>query len=78
MITGGEEIQEMIKNSVEELLKSVKDLNLLVIEFQVVCTHPNASKEARSNTGNWDPSADSYWYQCKCPDCQKAWTEEQK
>lgn len=46
-------------------------------ELQAVCTHPSVTKKACSNTGNYDPSADSYWYECKCPDCGKQWNEDQ-
>jgi hypothetical protein len=42
-----------------------------------VCTHPNSTKLACCNTGNYDPSADRYWYQCQCPDCGLYWTEDQ-
>ena len=42
-----------------------------------VCKHPSVSKVARSNTGNYDPHADSYWYACSCPDCGKKWDEDQ-
>ena len=45
--------------------------------LQQECTHPNLSKIANSNTGNYDPSADCWWYECKCPDCGKYWHEDQ-
>ena len=41
------------------------------------CPHPNVTRTPRSNTGNYDPSCDRYWYDCKCPDCEKFWTEDQ-
>jgi hypothetical protein len=44
---------------------------------QSQCKHPYASKVARSDTGNWDKSDDSYWYDCVCPDCGKKWQEDQ-
>jgi uncharacterized protein CbrC (UPF0167 family) len=39
------------------------------------CSHTNATKKFRSNTGNYDPSADSEWYEFDCPDCGKHWSE---
>lgn len=58
------------------------DLNMGVwamrlADLQALCRHPNAEKIARSNTGNYDPSADAYWYDCRCPDCGKFWMEDQ-
>lgn len=41
------------------------------------CTHPNVAKIAKSDTGNWCPVDDAYWYECKCPDCDKRWNEDQ-
>jgi hypothetical protein len=38
------------------------------------CSHPNATKVYNSNTGNYDPSCDSYWEEYTCPDCNKYWT----
>ena len=46
-------------------------------ELQALCKHPDVTKKMCSNTGNYDPSADSYWYECKCPDCGKRWNEDQ-
>jgi hypothetical protein len=46
-------------------------------EFQNGCPHINVVKTACSNTGNYDPSDDSYWYTFKCPDCDKFWREDQ-
>lgn len=42
-----------------------------------LCSHPNATKKYCSNTGNYDPTADSYWIQYNCPDCKKQWNVEQ-
>ena len=41
------------------------------------CEHPMATKVANSDKGNYDPSQDSSWYDCKCPDCGKTWVEDQ-
>jgi hypothetical protein len=45
--------------------------------LQAACTHPNVEKEYKSNTGNYDPSADHYWIEFRCPDCRKRWNEDQ-
>jgi hypothetical protein len=42
-----------------------------------LCRHDGATKVAKANTGNYDPSSDCYWYEFKCPTCEKFWTEDQ-
>lgn len=44
---------------------------------QEQCDHAYASRTPKSNTGNYDPSADAYWYDCYCPVCCKRWIEDQ-
>jgi len=46
-------------------------------KLQALCKHPNVEKEYKSNTGNYDPSADSYWIEFRCPDCRKRWSIDQ-
>lgn len=46
-------------------------------ELQQICNHPNADKKYCGNSGNYDPSADSYWIEYRCPDCGKFWIEDQ-
>jgi hypothetical protein len=46
-------------------------------DLQHLCQHPNASKKYCANTGNYDPTADSYWIEFKCLDCHKRWIEDQ-
>jgi alkylated DNA repair dioxygenase AlkB len=41
------------------------------------CTHMNVEQTACANTGNYDPHTDSYWYEFKCLDCKKTWSEDQ-
>ena len=45
--------------------------------LQELCQHPNVEKTYKGNTGNYDPSADSYWIEWKCPDCKKYWMTDQ-
>lgn len=49
-------------------------------KIQDQCNHPDDTVEckARSNTGNWDPHDDSYWYELHCHSCDKRWDEDQK
>jgi len=51
--------------------------NEQLFELQQICSHPNVMKEHKSNTGNYDPSADSYWIEYRCLDCHKHWRVEQ-
>ncbi len=48
-----------------------------IASLQKECTHPNVKKEYKSNTGNYDPSCDSYWIDYRCPDCNKYWNTPQ-
>lgn len=45
--------------------------------LQKSCPHPGVSRTPKSDVGNYDPSADSYWYVCECPECGKCWAEDQ-
>ncbi len=46
-------------------------------QLQALCVHPAHAVQIEhgSNTGNYDPSADSYWTDYKCCLCDKRWTE---
>lgn len=46
--------------------------------LHVICPHVNASHVNKASTGNYDPSADSYWTEHKCMDCGWFWTTDQK
>ncbi|SOK58350.1 hypothetical protein [Yersinia phage fHe-Yen9-04] len=59
-------LKEISNNALNELLK-----------FQEECTHEYVQIRARSNTGNYDPSQNSYWYEIKCKCCNKRWDEDQ-
>jgi len=52
-------------------------LALKILKLQSKCAHPNVNKKYRSNTGNCDPTANSYWIEFNCPDCDKIWSEDQ-
>lgn len=62
------------------VIKLVEELKIIQGKIQVIqdnCAHSNVKKVAKSDTGNWDKSQDSYWFECSCPDCGKYWTEPQ-
>jgi len=69
--------QEEIRKKWESIDRQEEKLARELSKLQLVCSHPNAKKEYRSNTGNYDPSADSYWIDFQCPDCRKKWWEAQ-
>lgn len=53
--------------------------NAELVALQKECGHPKemVQKTPKSNTGNYDPSADSYWMDCHCFACGKSWIEDQ-
>ena len=59
-----------IKNKIDRLSEQLDEL-------QEQCQHPNVEKTYKGNTGNYDPSADSYWIDWFCPDCKKYWMTDQ-
>lgn len=64
----------MIANQIQNKIKHLqKELYLL----QNICKHIKSIKTPRADTGNYDPSCDRYWYDCKCTECGKFWTEDQ-
>lgn len=67
------QVQRKRKSIYEKQVRLSEELH----ELQVLCTHPNVSKTYKGNTGNYDPSADSYWIDWKCPDCDKYWMTDQ-
>jgi len=48
-----------------------------LMQLQEDCEHRGAVRVPKSDTGNWDKADDRYWYECKCPTCDKEWTEDQ-
>jgi hypothetical protein len=45
----------------------------------MTCKHPKEylTQVSKANTGNYDPSCDSYWYEFKCDLCGSFWVEDQ-
>lgn len=50
-----------------------------IMDIQAGCPHPieHLYVEYKSDTGNYDPSEDSYWKECHCKWCDKKWWEDQ-
>lgn len=69
--------QLKIKKKHNRLSEKLDSIHLEIIQLQDTCTHPNASEKHRGDTGNYDPTADCYWIEYKCPDCDKFWTVDQ-
>jgi len=59
------------------LTKKIETAQEQIRQLQASCPHPDVQKKYGSNTGNYDPSADSYWIDWNCPDCGKRWTTDQ-
>lgn len=66
-----------IATKVQRIIEKREDLLKQLMVLQEECTHPNVHKKGGSNTGNYDPSADAYWWTFNCPDCIKYWREDQ-
>lgn len=66
-------IRERYQNALNDQAK----ISALIADIRNECKHPAATRDPKSDTGNWDRSQDSYWYDCKCPDCGKFWSEDQ-
>lgn len=47
-----------------------------LVVLQKACKHKHATKIPKGSTGSWDRD-DYYWYECKCPECDLYWNEEQ-
>ena len=49
-----------------------------LLTLQDSCEHLNAFGMYQANDGNYDPSCDSYWLECRCPECGKRWHIDSK
>lgn len=71
----------MTPKQIQRKRKTIRDkyvtLSIQLAELQEICNHPDVTKKYGGNTGNYDPSADSYWIDWHCPDCDKRWTTDQ-
>ena len=60
---------------VNEIKAQIKALEEKLVAIQEACPHPDLvrTKEAQSNTGNWDIGSDRYWTNHYCGLCDKRW-----
>lgn len=65
-----------IRKEFERFTNIINKANVKINELRKKCNHSMATKEYKSNTGNYDPSCDSYWREFNCPECGKYWTED--
>lgn len=68
--------QDEIRKKCESIDKREEKLAKELAKLQSICQHPNVLSKHDSNTGNYDPSADSYWIDYTCPDCRKRWRKD--
>lgn len=70
---------EETKNKVAHIKLHISELESSLRNIQENCDHPQRylNKENKSNTGNYDPSEDSYWSEYHCEACDKRWSGEQ-
>ena len=68
---------KQIKRKRLTIEKHLDRLETRLLELRDACPHTSVSKTYKSNTGNYDPGADSYWISFHCPDCDKRWQEDQ-
>lgn len=70
-------LRDTKRNRALEIREEIAKLHTELKQIQDKCPHTKASKIPKSDTGNYDPSQDSYWYERFCPDCFKYWHEDQ-
>lgn len=66
-------------NIIQEYKEQIEKLQSKIVEIQDWCSHPKAALTSvnKSDTGNYDPSCDSFWTEFHCGLCEKRWTEDQ-
>ena len=64
-------------SNVLNLNKKILELNQKIILIQSSCQHTSSVVVFKSDTGNYDPSEDSYWKEFTFSSCQKKWSEKQ-
>lgn len=69
---------QTVKQRADEIRLIIAEATAELERIQKECTHPKEGLDetARSNTGNYDPSADCYWVDFHCTLCDKRWSED--
>lgn len=67
------------KITVYKLYNDIEKIKKRISKIQEKCEHPKHSVKSinGSNTGNYDPSADSWWTDHHCSICNKKWYTKQ-
>ncbi len=81
------EYHELVKAADAEFVKKRREFLVLkgvqakaiidILDFREECQHEYVKIKACSDTGNYDRSQDSYWYEIECKCCEKRWNEDQ-
>ena len=66
-----------IRERMDQLLQIKEETRMAIHLLQEKCEHEEVNVQPGSNTGNYDPTADSYWYDYICRSCDKRWREDQ-
>jgi len=66
-------------NAIKDRKAKIEQLEKEIREIQAECSHPRTcvNSKSKSNSGNYDPSADSYWVEHECGLCEKQWRTDQ-
>jgi hypothetical protein len=60
-----------IKEEIAELTNEINQKYARIQQLQESCPHTDCTGAYGANTGNYDPSADSYWINATCDECGK-------
>ena len=66
-------IRKRLASLTQQAAKIYEKIKLL----QAECPHITLTMRYCGDTGNYDPSADSYWIDWACPDCGQHWSTSQ-
>ena len=69
--------RKQVQRKLQTIINTMDKLSNQLAVLQETCAHPDVTKKYGGSTGNYDPSADSYWIDWHCPDCGKRWTTDQ-
>lgn len=64
------ELYPSLKRAKAELEAAERAYHAKLRMVQRRCKHKHGTRIARSNSGNYDPSADRYWFELRCPQCE--------
>lgn len=70
--------KDYIKNKIKSLKQLISDAENKIENIRIRCTHPSSETIIKygANTGNYDPTSDTYWIDAKCNICGKQWSAD--